>query len=51
MKKIMNFVLLMLCLFSFNIIVNATAKVNPVIPVIKEIRNEKDRTDKEKLTV
>ena len=43
----MNFVLLMLCLFSFNIIVNATAKVNPVI----EIRNEKDRTDKEKLTV
>ena len=48
MKKIMNFVLLMLCLFSFNIIVNATAKVNPVI---QEIRNEKDRTDKEKLTV
>ena len=48
MKKIMNFVLLMLCLFSFNIIVNATAKVNPVI---KEIRNEKDRTDKEKLVV
>ena len=48
MKKIMNFVLLMLCLFSFNIIVNATAKVNPVI---KEIRNEKDGTDKERLTV
>ena len=34
-------------LFSFNTVVYAVAKVNPVI----EIRNEKDRTDKEKLTV
>ena len=48
MKKIMNFVLLMLCLFSCNIAVNAAAKVNSVV---QEIRNEKDRTDKEKLTV
>ena len=48
MKKIMNFVLFMLCLFSFNIAVNAAAKINPVI---QEIRNEKSRTDKEKLTV
>ena len=48
MKKIMNFVLFMLCLFSFNIAVNAAVKINPVI---QEIRNEKSRTDKEKLTV
>ena len=48
MKKIMNFVLLMLCLFSCNIAVNAAAKVNSVV---QEIRNEKDRTDKEKLVV
>ena len=48
MKKIMNFVLFMLCLFSFNIAVNAAAKINPVI---QEIRNEKDGTDKERLTV
>ena len=48
MKKIMNFVLLILCLFSFNIAVNATNKVNSVV---QEIRNEKDRTDKEKLVV
>ena len=48
MKKIMNFVLLMLCLFSCNIAVNAAAKVNSVV---QEIRNEKDRTDKEKLIV
>ena len=48
MKKIMNFVLFMLCFFSFNTAVYAVAKINPVI---KEIRNEKDRTDKEKLTV
>ena len=48
MKKIMNFVLFMLYLFSFNIAVNAAVKINPVI---QEIRNEKSRTDKEKLTV
>ena len=48
MKKIMNFVLFMLCLFSCNIAVNAAAKVNSVV---QEIRNEKDRTDREKLTV
>ena len=48
MRKITNFVLFMLCFFSFNIAVYAVAKINPVI---KEIRNEKDRTDKEKLTV
>ena len=48
MKKIMNFVLLMLCLFSCNIAVNAAAKVNSVV---QEIRNEKDGTDKERLTV
>ena len=34
--------------FLFNTAVYAVAKVNPVI---KKIRNEKDRTDKEKLTV
>ena len=34
--------------FSFNTAVYAVAKVNPVI---QEIRNEKDRTDKERLTV
>mgnify|MGYP000955151506 CR=1 FL=1 len=34
--------------FSFNTAVYAVAKVNPVI---QEIRNEKDRTDREKLTV
>ena len=44
----MNFVLFMLCLFSCNIAVNAAAKVNSVV---QEIRNEKDRTDREKLTV
>ena len=44
----MNFVLLMLCLFSCNIAVNAAAKVNSVV---QEIRNEKDGTDKERLTV
>ena len=48
MKKIINFVLFILYLFSFNIVVNAAAEVNPII---QEIRNEKDRTDKEKLTV
>ena len=32
--------------FSFNIVVYAVAKVNPVI---QEIRNEKDGTDKERL--
>ena len=48
MRKITNFVLFMLCFFSFNTAVYAVAKINPVI---KEIRNEKDRTDKEKLTV
>ena len=34
--------------FSFNAVVYAVAKVNPVI---QEIRNEKDGTDKERLTV
>ena len=34
--------------FSFNTAMYAVAKVNPVI---QEIRNEKDRTDREKLTV
>ena len=48
MKKIMNFVLLMLCIFSCNIVVNAATRENSVV---QEIRNEKDRTDKEKLTV
>ena len=48
MKKIMNFLLFMLCLFSFNIVMNGAAKVNSVV---QEIRNEKDRTDKEKLVV
>ena len=48
MKKIMNFVLIVLCFFTFNIFVNAAAKVNSAI---QEIRNEKNRTDKEKLTV
>lgn len=48
MKKIINFVLFVLCLFSFNIVVNAVDKVNPVV---QEIRNEKDKTDKEKLVV
>ena len=41
MKKIMNFVLFMLCFFSFNIVVNAATKVNPII---QEISNEKSRT-------
>ena len=44
MKKIMNFVLLMLCIFSCNIVVNAATRENSVV---QEIRNEKDRTDKE----
>ena len=48
MKKIMNFVLLMLCIFSCNIVVNAATRENSVV---QEIRNEKDRTDKEKLVV
>ena len=48
MKKIMNFVLLMLCIFSCNIVVNAATRENSVV---QEIRNEKDRTDKEKLIV
>ena len=48
MKKIMNFLLFMLCLFSFNIVMNGATKVNSVV---QEIRNEKDRTDKEKLVV
>lgn len=48
MKKIMNLVLFMLCLFSFDTAVNAATKVNPII---QEIRNEKSKTDKEKLTV
>ena len=48
MRKITNFVLFMLCFFSFNTAVYAVAKVNPVI---QEIRNEKDGTDKERLTV
>ena len=48
MNKIMNFVLIVLCFFSFNIFANAAAKVNSAI---QEIRNEKNRTDKEKLTV
>ena len=48
MKKIMNFVLIVLCFFTFNIFVNAAAKENSAI---QEIRNEKNRTDKEKLTV
>ena len=48
MKKIMNFLLFMLCLFSFNIVMNGATKVNSVV---QEIRNEKNRTDKEKLTV
>ena len=48
MKKIMNFVLFMLCLFSCNIAVNAATRENSVV---QEIRNEKDRTDKEKLVV
>ena len=48
MKKIMNFLLFMLCLFSFNIVMNGAIKVNSVV---QEIRNEKDRTDKEKLVV
>ena len=48
MKKIMNFLLFMLCLFSFNIVMNGAAKLNSVV---QEIRNEKDRTDKEKLVV
>lgn len=48
MRKITNFVLFMVCFFSFNTAVYAVAKVNPVI---QEIRNEKDRTDKERLTV
>lgn len=47
MRKITNFVLFML-FFSFNTAVYAIAKVNPVI---QEIRNEKDGTDKERLTV
>ncbi len=34
--------------FSFNIVVTGAAKVNPII---QEIRNEKDKTDKEKLLV
>ena len=48
MKKIINFVLFMLCIFSCNIVVNAATKENSVV---QEIRNEKDRTDKEKLIV
>ena len=48
MKKIINFLLFMLCLFSFNIVMNGATKVNSVV---QEIRNEKDRTDKEKLVV
>ena len=48
MKKIINFVLIVLCFFSFNIFANAAAKANSAI---QEIRNEKNRTDKEKLTV
>ena len=48
MKKIMNFLLFMLCLFSFNIVMNGATKVNSAV---QEIRNEKDRTDKEKLVV
>lgn len=48
MKKIMNFVLRMLCLFSFNAVVNGATNVNSVV---QEIRNKKDRTDREKLTV
>ena len=48
MKKIMNFLLFILCLFSFNIVMNGATKVNSVV---QEIRNEKDRTDKEKLVV
>ena len=48
MKKIMNFLLFMLCLFLFNIVMNGATKVNSVV---QEIRNEKDRTDKEKLVV
>ena len=48
MRKIMNFLLFMLCLFSFNIVMNGATKVNSVV---QEIRNEKDRTDKDKLVV
>ena len=48
MKKIMNFLLFMLCLFLFNIVMNGAIKVNSAV---QEIRNEKDRTDKEKLVV
>ena len=48
MRKIMNFLLFMLCLFSFNIVMDGATKVNSVV---QEIRNEKDRTDKEKLVV
>ena len=48
MKKIINFLLFMLCLFSFNIVMNGATKVNSVV---QEIRNEKDKTDKEKLVV
>ena len=48
MRKIMNFLLFMLCLFSFNIVMNGATKVNSVV---QEIRNEKDKTDKEKLVV
>ena len=48
MKKVMNFVLAMLCFFTFNVVVNAAVKENPVI---QEIISEKEKTDKEKLTV
>ena len=48
MKNVMNFVLAMLCFFTFNVVVNAAVKENPVI---QEIISEKEKTDKEKLTV
>jgi hypothetical protein len=48
MKKIINVLLFVLCIFLFNVIASASNKVNLTV---EEIRNEKARTDKEKLTV
>ena len=40
MRKITNFILFMLCFFSFNTAVYAVAKVNPVIQEIRMKRIE-----------
>ena len=46
MRKIMNFLLFMLCLFSFNIVMNGATKVNSVVQEIfmKMIRKWEKQT-------